>query len=181
MSSRALTSDVLRKMYTYNRADGRSDIKSYVQHGKGEKTWRHARHRLLVHAVATIAFVCLLRLDEAANLRYDDLVIHSPTHIEVTLHSRKTHQYSGLSHFCQSIMLLITFPDSKPCHLWKLDPEFEALCSICALVQWIQACGLENHTGFLFHLPGSADVAPAPFQNKPIVSSFVASRVKDKS
>ena len=96
MSSCALTSDIIRRLYSYNTAEGRSTVQSCTPRVKDKDSWGSPRRRLLVHAVVTMAFVCLLRLDEVINLRFEDIQIHTDNHIELTLSSRKTHQYGGL-------------------------------------------------------------------------------------
>lgn len=113
MSSRAITSDTIRAMYAYNQAEGRSEIEEY--HGsisRAEKGWATPRKRLLVHAVATIAFVCLMCIDEVLNLRFED-VEATDNHISITLETRKIHQYGGkLNSFqspCISYMMLYRY------------------------------------------------------------------------
>jgi integrase len=97
MSSRALTREVIEKMYAYNHAEGRSEVQPFMDR-KAKQSWGNPRRRLLVHAVLTVAFVCLLRIDEALNLRFEDIIFHSPEKIEIHLFKRKTHQCGGLSH-----------------------------------------------------------------------------------
>ena len=96
MSSRAITSDMIRKMYEYNQAEGRCDIEEYSGSTlRAKKTWATPRKRLLVQAVVTIAFVCLMRIDEVLNLKFEDIMVDGENHITLTLESRKTHQYGG--------------------------------------------------------------------------------------
>jgi integrase len=95
MSSRALTSDQIRQMYDYNMAEGRSTVQNLTSRVKGKVIWGSPRHRLLVHAVTTLAFNCLLRLDEVLNLRFEDIELRDDSAV-VTLSSRKTHQFGGL-------------------------------------------------------------------------------------
>jgi len=155
MTSRALTSDVIRKIFTYNQADGRSIVQLFVPHGKAKDTWGSPRHRLLVHAVLTMAFVCLLRIDEVLNLRFEAIQFHSPEQIEIELFSRKTHPFGG----------------TKPFPLWMFNAQDEALCPIRALAHWVQACGPEKCSGYVFRAPGSNGQAPAMFQDQPISAS----------
>ena len=98
MSSRALTSDVIRRLHVFNNSEGRSDIVDFQPvNTTGETQWGNPRRRLLVHSVLTLAFVCLLRIDEVLNLQFQDLQYHGPDHIEITLQTRKTHQFGGES------------------------------------------------------------------------------------
>ncbi len=99
MSSRAITSDILRKMYHYNQAERRSDIFAGTEKSpqKSVKTWGSPRRRIFVHAVVTIAFVCLMRIDEVLNLQFEDVKSSGTNRLSITLESRKTHQYGGWS------------------------------------------------------------------------------------
>jgi integrase len=96
MSSRALTGDIIRRLYHYNNSEGRSDIgHPHSTDPTGETQWGNPRRRLLVHSVLTLAFICLLRIDEVLNLQFQDLQYRSSDHVEVTLDSRKTHPFGG--------------------------------------------------------------------------------------
>lgn len=106
MSSRALTREVIQRMYAFNQAEGRSDVQAFrPRTEKARESWGNPRRRLLVHAILTLAFVCLLRIDEALSLRFEDIMFHSPEKIEVTLFSRKTHPYGGLVQTSISLVL----------------------------------------------------------------------------
>lgn len=48
----------------------------------------------LIHTTLTIAFTCLLRIDEALNLKFDDIVADEDS-ITITLRNRKTAQCGG--------------------------------------------------------------------------------------
>jgi integrase len=102
MSSRAITSDMIRKIYTYNQAEGRCDVAQYsgsTSRLRAEYDWGSPRKRLLVHTVMTIAFVCLMRIDEVLNLKFEDIKLKQDygdgNCISITLETRKTHQYGG--------------------------------------------------------------------------------------
>jgi integrase len=83
-------------IYEYNQAEGRCDIKEYQgSTSRAEKDWATPRRRMLVHAVISIAFVCLMRIDEVLNLRFEDLKVIADNNISITLETRKTHQYGG--------------------------------------------------------------------------------------
>jgi len=107
MSSRALTREVIQRMYAYNQAEGRSEVQAFMPRTlKAKASWGSPRRRLLVHAVLTLAFVCLLRIDEALNLRFEDIIFHSPEAIEINLFSKKTHPFGGFA--CITITLDLT-------------------------------------------------------------------------
>lgn len=82
-------------MYAYNMDQDRMKIED-IATNKFKGQWGNPRRRLLVHAVVTLAFVCLLRLDEVLNLTFEDITFHSAEHIEIDLFSRKTHPFGGL-------------------------------------------------------------------------------------
>jgi integrase len=97
MSSRALASDQIRRMYAYNTVEGRSTSQNVTprkSRSKDPESWGSPRHRLLVHAVTTLGFTCMLRLDEALNLRFEDIEF-CDDHAVITLASRKTHPLRG--------------------------------------------------------------------------------------
>jgi len=50
--------------------------------------------RRALHAIYTIAFICMLRSDEVLKIRMEHLEI-LPTKIILTLPFRKTHQFGG--------------------------------------------------------------------------------------
>jgi len=171
MSSRALTSDVIRRLYLFNNSEGRSDIVNFHPVNTGETQWGNPRRRLLVHSVLTLAFVCLLRIDEVLNLRFQDVQYHDPDHIEITLESRKTHQFGGESIHSLTVHLTMSI-GSKPYHLWLFRKEDRELCPISALSKWISASGLGySRTGSIFRPVRNDGKAPSVFKDYPIVSA----------
>jgi integrase len=95
-------------MYDYNMADGRSTVQNITSRVKGKELWGSPRHRLLVHAVTTLAFMCLLRLDEVLNLRFEDIELRDDSVI-VTLSSRKTQQFGGLFYMMYVLFIVTRF------------------------------------------------------------------------
>jgi integrase len=97
MSSRALKSEVIRKIYAYNQAEGRAAVQAFTPRTsrKAKGSWGSPRRRLLVHAVLTMAFTCLLRIDEALNLCFEDITIFNTEKIEIKLFSTKTQPVGG--------------------------------------------------------------------------------------
>lgn len=168
MSSRALTSDQIRQMYAYNLAEERSTVQIVTSRVKDKEAWGSPRHRLLVHAVTTLAFNCLLRLDEVLNLRFEDMQLRNGT-VVITLSSRKTHQFGGLCSIRGHPIHFHKFcVGSKPYFLWLSPKEDEPLCPVLALARWIQTSCLQNCTGYVFRAPGSAGQAP-PLHDQPVV------------
>ncbi|KAF8332916.1 hypothetical protein F5887DRAFT_1173636 [Amanita rubescens] len=135
MSSRAITSQDIREMWEFNeKVYGQETI---AVPNSSEKQWGRERTRRLVHAIITLSFVCLLRADEALNLRMEDIDIRGPKCLSITLQKRKTNQFGG----------------TKPFVLW-LFPENEShICPIRALAQWISCSGINS--GYIFH-PGKS-------------------------
>ncbi|KAG6825889.1 hypothetical protein H0H92_001970 [Tricholoma furcatifolium] len=71
-SARAITPDILKKLYRYNHTDGRNEIKEFqgpARRGtKDLHEWGGAWTRQLLQAVYTIAFTCLLQFDEVLKI-----------------------------------------------------------------------------------------------------------------
>ncbi|KAF8335627.1 hypothetical protein F5887DRAFT_891825 [Amanita rubescens] len=93
MSSRALTSQDIKTIWEFNE-------KNYHKQGamvtpSSEKQWGRERARRLVHAIITLSFVCLLRIDEALNICKKDIEIIGPDCLSVTLQKRKTDPFGG--------------------------------------------------------------------------------------
>ncbi|PPR02923.1 hypothetical protein CVT26_009778 [Gymnopilus dilepis] len=154
MSSRAITSSDIRKLYDFNNSEGRDIILPYSgSTPRSEKEWGGPRARLLVHAVVTLAFVCLLRVDEVLKLQFEDITQHPGDRLQIILPFRKNSQFGGI----------------KPFDLWPFPPENQALCPVRALARWVAASNLTS--GHLFRAPGSNDRAPNPVQDTPITSS----------
>ncbi|KAJ7255530.1 DNA breaking-rejoining enzyme, partial [Mycena haematopus] len=130
VSSRAITQEILLKMYNFNTSDGRSSVPI-------KNSWCGPRTRLMIQAACVVAFACLLRFDEVLRIQMSDLEFLFDDHnegtiIKLMLRSRKTAQFGGI----------------KPFYLHRL-PDHEAhLCPVRALCHWIVASG--HTTGFLF-------------------------------
>jgi len=65
--------------------------------------------RQALHAIYTIAFICMLRSDEVLKIRMEHLEIF-PTKIILTLPFRKTHQFGGKPRFYFLLSLKILIP-----------------------------------------------------------------------
>ncbi len=153
MSSRALTSDDIRMMYAYNMDQGRTNIKDFSI-SKAKDQWGNPRRRLLVHAVVTLAFTCLMRIDEVLHLTFEDIIFHPAEHIEINLFSTKTHPFGGLF-LCIAFLhseQLSFVTGSRPYHLWLFPKSDEALCPVLALGNWIMASGLRNSSIYIAYV-----------------------------
>ncbi|KAG6819067.1 hypothetical protein H0H93_015786 [Arthromyces matolae] len=100
-SARAITPDILKKLFKFNHEDGRDIIKQFegpIPRGsKDLHSWGGARTRRLLQAVYTLAFVCLLRFDEVLKIEMKHLNVDTEKNmVTLMLPFRKTHQYGGI-------------------------------------------------------------------------------------
>jgi hypothetical protein len=68
---------------------------------KSTANWGGGRARRLLLAAYTIAFMCLLRVDEVLKIQVHDIQFSGedePDRISISLPFRKTHQCGGLRH-----------------------------------------------------------------------------------
>lgn len=156
MSSRAVTAQDIQAMYEFN-------AKAYERYrqlpgsapASSDKEWGRERARRLVHAVITLSFVCLLRIDETLSLRVEDIDLQSPDPncISIALQKRKTDPFGGMT---ASFLFLDTndsctilaYPGTRPFVLWKFQENESHICPIRALSQWI-LCSQIN-SGYIF-------------------------------
>ncbi|KAJ7168720.1 DNA breaking-rejoining enzyme [Mycena filopes] len=135
VSSRAITEDIMRQIYDFNNAEGRSTMPRGAHVFSG--SWCGPVTRLLIQAACTIAFACLLRFDEALRIHMSDIEFLPDRHgnftiVKLMLRSRKTSQFGGI----------------KPFYLHLL-PDHEAhLCPVRALYYWLHASRITS--GVLF-------------------------------
>ncbi|KAF8128265.1 DNA breaking-rejoining enzyme [Boletus edulis] len=91
---------------------------------------------LLLHSVYTLAFICLLRVDEVLNIQahhiqHDCLPGEQPRMV-LTLPFRKTHQYGGI----------------EPFVLYPLHEKEIHLCPVRAYAKWVKHSGINS--GYIF-------------------------------
>ncbi|KAL1712389.1 DNA breaking-rejoining enzyme [Schizophyllum commune] len=141
-SARAITPDIMRRLYRRNRRDymdlevsipkrGTVVFFSYIVINQNERL-----EERLVQACYTLAFLCLLRFDEVLQLQVSDLewICDSKgRRVVVQLPFRKT------AHSLAKI---------QPMILWPLGPEEAHLCPYRALCEWIDASDIKD--GYLF-------------------------------
>jgi hypothetical protein len=101
MSSRAITSTVIKEMYDCNNQPQHQTVgyKPTPRKDRHIDHWGGLRARLLVHAVVTMAFSCLLRIDEALTLKTTDITILQTECLSINLSQRKTNPYGGRLNF----------------------------------------------------------------------------------
>jgi hypothetical protein len=160
MSSRAITSAVIKDLFDFNNQPQYRTIEAYkaIPHqDRVTGNWGGPRARLLVHAVVAIAFSCLLRIDEALNLRAVDVTILCTECISINLSQRKTNPYGGMTQINPDSPACDLTPGLgiKPFILWRLDDDERHLCPVRALAMWLQATKIRS--GFLFRPIASGD------------------------
>ena len=99
-SARAMNEDVMRLLYDFNSAVPVETLApNTAQHRVGSNAWAGYRVRVMLHCLYTISMLCLLRYDEALNIRWEDIFIGvTATGVpfaRLSLPFRKTHQYGG--------------------------------------------------------------------------------------
>ncbi|KAL1726304.1 hypothetical protein EV714DRAFT_276702 [Schizophyllum commune] len=121
-SARAITPEVMKRLYLQNRRD-------YAMLSSDKQEYLTSR---LLQAVYTIAFICLLRIDEVLRIQMQDLTWHLDGSIELRLPFRKTKQNG----------------DVPPFVLWPLPQNEAHLCPYRALCEWLAASKIRS--GCLF-------------------------------
>jgi hypothetical protein len=93
--------EILARLYHHNNKPEVSVIKPVTRRRRNAPVdpneWGGGRSRLMLHAVYIIAFLCLLRFDEALKIQLQDIRWIDETSFELTLPFRKTSQYGGMS------------------------------------------------------------------------------------
>jgi hypothetical protein len=102
MSARAVNPDLLKSLWDFNHLPENWLINPYEPQARSRsrrnlQKWGGGRTRRLLHAIYTIAFWCLLRVDEVLRIQLHDLEVVSSTCIKLTLPFRKTDQFGGTS------------------------------------------------------------------------------------
>lgn len=121
--------------------------------------WAGGNTRRLLFAAFTIAYLCLLRVDEVLKIKFSHLKwdTHDENLIVLTLPFRKTSQNGGESFRNPSPFYLIAhyLTDIKPFVLHRLPDYFQHLCPVRALCDWILASQLSS--GYVFRKMLSGD------------------------
>ena len=107
-----LIQETLKELYIFNHLPQNWDLKKYSPGTKDKAgdQWGGARAQRLLGLAYTLAFLCLLRVDEVLNIQSQDLVVLSPTKLELTLPFRKTEQYGGVSIIHVADVWTLIFP-----------------------------------------------------------------------
>ncbi|KAF8179760.1 DNA breaking-rejoining enzyme [Mycena galopus ATCC 62051] len=124
-SARAITPEIIARLYHYNNKPEVAEIRPVTRRKRDAPVdpneWGGGRSRVMLHAVYVIAFLCLLRFDEALKIQLQDIRWINETSFELTLPFRKTSQYGEI----------------KPFVLHEFPEEQAHLCPVRALTAWL--------------------------------------------
>ncbi|KAJ3759914.1 hypothetical protein EV360DRAFT_81672 [Lentinula raphanica] len=143
-SARAITPEYIGRMYDYNRKPENWNIKAYEPTKRNtDKSgqWGGPRFRRELHLAYTLAFNCLLRVDEVLKIQAHEirLVPGKKQCLEVTLPFRKTNQFGKV----------------QPFYLYALPTSLKHLCPIRAYADWMNLTQINE--GYIFRRIGSGD------------------------
>uniref|UniRef100_A0A0W0EVT3 Uncharacterized protein n=1 Tax=Moniliophthora roreri TaxID=221103 RepID=A0A0W0EVT3_MONRR len=95
-SAQAITADMIGKMFDFGRKPENSELKAQTQTHKNDNEdphkWAGLHFCRLLHFIYTISFVCLLRIDEALQIRFKDVEIIDDHTIKLMLPFHKMNQ-----------------------------------------------------------------------------------------
>ncbi|KAJ7050799.1 hypothetical protein C8F01DRAFT_1000095, partial [Mycena amicta] len=136
-SARAMTPEVMEKLYHYNHLEESARIRNIERRSRTASNnsindWGGGGVRRMLQAVYTLAFSCLLRFDEALNISIHHIEIISDDCFVLTLPFRKTDQHGEI----------------KPFYLYRLPDEQAHLCPVRALSEWLDFSKIDS--GLLF-------------------------------
>ncbi|KAJ3551648.1 hypothetical protein NP233_g13041 [Leucocoprinus birnbaumii] len=154
ISARAVTPELLKQLWNHNvhspfYSMSQVDFEAYVaKQSKSERlangVWCGPRGLRLLNLVYTLAFTCLLRIDEVLKIQYQDLIPISEKDaskavLKLQLPFRKTDQHG----------------DIKPFILHEMPKDMMHLCPIRAFARWVNATN--TNEGFIFRRIASGD------------------------
>jgi hypothetical protein len=104
-----LTQETLKKLYNFNRTSDSWDLKGHTAGSKKSSSdqWGGGRARRLLQLAYTIAFTCLLRVDEVLKIQSKDITLLNEDKLMLTLQFRKTSQCGGVSNHAVALLVLI--------------------------------------------------------------------------
>ncbi|KAG2131339.1 DNA breaking-rejoining enzyme, partial [Suillus clintonianus] len=147
-STRAITLDILLKLYHHNHLPENWAVHAYrpgewTRGGSGDSLgqWGGGRVQRLLQAAYTVAFLCMLQFDKVLKIQVHDLCVHEDEPDEVILHLpfHKTHQNGDIKLF----------------NLWALPLAKAHLCPVRALAAWL--CESKITSCYLFRKVASGD------------------------
>lgn len=134
-------------------------IKKYSPGRREDKqsdSWGGPRFRRALHLAYTLAYVCLLRVDEVLKIQSHDIQIVEDDLIKVTLPFRKTNQFGRM--YLNSLLYLwlnVSILDIRPFFLKKLPIHLKHLCPVRAYAEWLKQTRIDE--GFIFRKMDSSD------------------------
>ncbi|KAH9020488.1 DNA breaking-rejoining enzyme [Lactarius hengduanensis] len=129
-SVRAISAATLRKLYHFNsRVEVRDLRHPPVKKSKADcNQWASQNARWLLQLAFTLAFSCLLRVDEVLKIQSHDFIGLGEDKLQLTLPFQKTSQFGHI----------------KPFVLHKLPDPMAHLCPVWAYAEWIKASRIED-------------------------------------
>lgn len=89
----------MRSLFTYNQEFPKAEFSRQSRQAKDSTQWAGRNVRTMLWFLYLLAFLCLLRYDEALHIRWQDLIFtrvrEDVWRLEVRLPFRKTHQTGG--------------------------------------------------------------------------------------
>ncbi|KAF7329073.1 DNA breaking-rejoining enzyme [Mycena kentingensis (nom. inval.)] len=136
--------EILEKLYHLNNRPEMAQLRNIERQSRKNtdiNNWGGGGLRLLMHAVYTISFLCLLRVDEALHISVHDIEFNKDDldHFTLTLPFRKTDQHGEI----------------KPFVLYALPEQLAYLCPVRALSRWLDFSGITS--GLLFPYVNNCD------------------------
>jgi hypothetical protein len=165
-------------LYDFNHQSEHWDIKQWdgprtkaqkeQDIAEGRWTGPYGRHELQL--AYTLAFTCLLRVDEVLKIKAQDIRVLDDETIELTLPFRKTSQFGGeakcgIQH--SFIHCLMVFAEIQPFVLHEFPPNMAHLCPVRAHSDWIKTTKINE--GYIFRKLGAGD-RPSSDSTVPMVS-----------
>ena len=162
------TSSIEESESEATKGSGSGKTKTKSIHEWGGPTTRRA-----LHAIYTLAFICLLRSDEVLKIHRQDIELvtkeDGTVYMVLTLPFRKTHQDGRAFPFFLmpfSISFITLMPDIQPFYLYPLNDDEEHLCPVRAMAKWIDASQVTS--GFMFRKFTAQD-RPSDLEDAPMV------------
>lgn len=97
-SARAIDSEVMKKLYHFNLSFTQDGLTSGTNNKHDRTQWGGPRVRLMLQTLYIVAYLCLLRFDEALSLTWENVHFEEweqAFRVRLELTVRKTHQYGG--------------------------------------------------------------------------------------
>ncbi|KAJ3728953.1 hypothetical protein C8R42DRAFT_716828 [Lentinula raphanica] len=143
-SARAITLEYIGRMYDFNRRPENWNIQPFEPSKQNKdkiKYWGGPRFRRELHLAYTLAFTCLLRVNEVLKIQAHEiqLVPGNKKCLKITLPFQKTNQFGKV----------------QPFYLYALPSSLKHLCPIRAYSDWINLTQITE--GFIFRRMGSGD------------------------